>query len=431
LKFEQFFEMPHFALTSRLTDARRSNSGVSGTKRRAICFSALGTIPKETDEEMESVQSAERIRVLFRVMRLLLVLVVLVTWNTSPGLAQPARSIHWNACLRQQQKWYSSPEAVRIADNVLLYQFPSGGWPKNIDMAEKLDETGKQQLKAINHLDSSTIDNSATYTQLRYLARVYQKTKLTRFKDSFIRGFDYLILAQYRNGGWPQFFPLREGYYSRITFNDDAMIGVMNLLRDIGKEKSDFSFVDAARREQAVKAVRKGIDCILKCQIKEKGALTAWCAQHDEHDFTPAKARTYELPSLSGEECVGIVKFLMSIANPTDEIKTSVQSAVSWFNKVKIYGIKMAEVSDSRGPEGRDRIIVKDPSAPPLWARFYEIGTNKPFFCSRDGIKRFDLSDISYERRNHYSWLGYWPQKLLEKEYPQWAGKHSLKNVLE
>jgi PelA/Pel-15E family pectate lyase len=354
---------------------------------------------------------------------------LLIVVSTSP--AQSARRIHWWACLVQKEQWYASPEAVRIADNVLLYQFPSGGWPKNIDMAKELNEAEKQQLKAINHLDSSTIDNSATYTQLRYFAKVYQRTKLDRFKDSFIKGFDYFILAQYANGGWPQFFPLREGYYSHITFNDDAMIGVMNLLRDIKKERGEFSFIDSERREKAGRAVTKGVECILKCQIKVNGVLTGWCAQHDERDFTPAKARTYELPSLSGEECVGIVEFLMGIDNPMDEVKVSIQSAVSWFDKVKIKGIKVIAVGDARGPEGRNRIVVKDPAAPPMWARFYEIGSNKPFFCSRDGIKRDNLSDISYERRNHYSWLGYWPQKLLEKEYPEWARKHSLNNVLK
>jgi PelA/Pel-15E family pectate lyase len=345
--------------------------------------------------------------------------------------AQTVNTFRWDACLRQPEQWYSSNEATRIADNLLFYQFPSGGWPKNIDMAEVLNEAGKQQLRAINHLDSSTIDNDATYTQLRFLARVYNATRLARFKESFIKGFDYVLRAQYANGGWPQFYPLREGYYSHITFNDNAMTGVMNFLRDVGQEKADFRFLDVERRDKAGKAVAKGVECILKCQIKVNGVLTAWCAQHDEHDFTPAKARTYELPSLSGEECVGIVELLMGIDIPTDEIETAIQSAVSWFNKVKIHGIRVIEVSDSLGPEGRNRIVVKDPSAPPMWARFYEIGSNKPFFCSRDGIKHANLSDISYERRNHYSWLGYWPQKLLEKDYPEWAKKHSLKNVLE
>ena len=346
----------------------------------------------------------------------------------SSGLAQKAKTVHWWASLSQQEQWYGSPEAIRIADNLLLYQFPSGGWPKNIDMAEVLDEVSRKQLKAINHLDSSTIDNSATYTQLRYLAKVYRETKLGQFKTSFIRGFDYLLRAQYENGGWPQFYPLRQGYYSHITFNDDAMIGAMKLLRDASRGGADFAFLDEERKAKAATAVEKGIRCILKCQIRVNGDLTAWCAQHDEKDFSPAKARTYELPSLSGEETIGIIEFLMQIERPGPEIIASVQAAVAWLSSVKIQGIRLDETP---GSEGRDRIVKKDPAAPPMWARFYELGTNRPFFCSRDGIKRFDLSEISYERRNHYSWLGYWPQRLLKKTYPQWAKRHSVRSVVE
>ena len=29
---------------------------------------------------------------------------------------------------------------------------------------------------------------------------------------------------------------------------------------------------------------------------------------------------------------------------------------------------------------------------PTLWARFYELETNRPFFCDRDGIKKYDIS---------------------------------------
>ncbi len=362
---------------------------------------------------------------------LIISIFALVLILVSTSLARDTKRVRWWAILAQQSQWYGTPDAIRIADNLLLYQFPSGGWPKNIDMAEELDDSAKQHLKAINHLDSSTIDNDATYTQLRYLARVFNATKLVRFKESFIRGFDYVLRAQYANGGWPQFYPLREGYYSHITFNDNAMIGVMNLLRDAYQQKADFRLLDDERREKAGKAVAKGIECILKCQIMAYGVLTVWCAQHDERDLTPAKARTYELPSLSGEESVDIIEFLMGIDKPNDEIVASVQGAVRWFKDAKIRGIKVIEVPDTLGPEGRNRVVVKDPSAQPMWGRFYEIGTNKPFFCSRDGIKRYQLSEISFERRNHYSWLGYWPQRLIEKEYPDWAKKHALKNVLE
>ena len=38
-----------------------------------------------------------------------------------------------------------------------------------------------------------------------------------------------------------------------------------------------------------------------------------------------------------------------------------------------------------------DKRMVMDPNAEPTWARFYEIDTNRPFFCNRDGIKVRDL----------------------------------------
>jgi PelA/Pel-15E family pectate lyase len=220
------------------------------------------------------------------------------------------------------------------------------------------------------------------------------------------------------------------GTNGTATFSN-TVVGVMDLLRDIETGKTDFNFVDPDRRGKAGKAVAKGTECILKCQIRVNGNLTAWCAQHDEHDFTPAKARTYELPSLSGEENVGIIRFLMNIEHPSVKIIQSIEAAVKWFDGVKIRGIREEVVTDTLGPEGKNRILVQDPNAPPMWARFYEIGANRHFFCSRDGIKRFNLSEISYERRNHYSWLGYWPQQLLSHEYPAWAGQHGLKNVLE
>ena len=68
--------------------------------------------------------------------------------------------------------------------------------------------------------------------------------------------------------------------------------------------------------------------------------------------------------------------------------------------------------------------MVKDPAAPPLWARFYEIGTNRPIFSDRDGVVKHELADIGYERRNGYAWLGSWPARMLDVEYPAWKKRH-------
>ncbi|MCX6627194.1 MAG: pectate lyase, partial [Candidatus Solibacter sp.] len=187
----------------------------------------------------------------------------------------------------------------------------------------------------------STIDNDATYTQMRYLARVYTATKRPPFQAAFRRGLDYLLKAQYPNGGWPQFYPLRDGYWSHITYNDDAMVGVLELLRDLVDHKPEFAFLGDADRARARQAISKGVECILKTQVVQQGKLTAWCAQHDERTLAPAKARAYELPSLSGGESAGIVKFLMGIEKPSPEVVRAIEGAVAWFRTNRIQGIRV------------------------------------------------------------------------------------------
>lgn len=337
---------------------------------------------------------------------------------------QTTQSELWADLLQHDRQWYTSPEAIRIAENILLYQRNSGGWPKNIDYTETLSAVQKRELTDYTDEPLATIDNGATYTQMRYLARIYAQTGDKRYCLAFLRGLDYLLKAQYENGGWPQYYPLRKGYYSHITYNDDAMIGVMRLLRDVAAGGSEYRFVDGNRCFMAQKAVAKGIECILKTQVVVNGELTAWCAQHDVMTLKPARGRAYELPSLSGKETVDIIWFLMEIENPPPEIIAAIEGAISWLQRVKINGIRQKRVTSPESPTGYDKIIVNDPAAPPIWARFYQIGTNRPFFSDRDGMMYFDLADISVERRVEYGWLGYWPQELLEKFYPRWQARY-------
>lgn len=337
--------------------------------------------------------------------------------------------ITWNNALRQKPEWYSGEEAVRIADNLLIYQRAIGGWPKNIDMAKPLSPAGKAEVIDQKEQNDSLIDNGATYTQMMYLARVYQATKQERCKDAFLLGLDYLLKMQYENGGWPQYYPRLTGYYKHITFNDDAMVNVMALLRDIAGKEATYSFVDETRRRKAERAVQKGIECILKCQIKVNHKLTAWCAQHDEVTFAPAPARTYEKISLSGYETVGLVRFLMEIENPSPAIVASIEAAVAWLAAVKLTGIKVVEQRDALLQNGRDRIVVQDANAAPSWARFYEIGTNRPIFCGRDGVIKYSLAEIEYERRNGYRWYVNNPADLLSRDYPAWQKRQSTKKT--
>jgi PelA/Pel-15E family pectate lyase len=203
---------------------------------------------------------------------------------------------------------------------VILYQHDNGGWSKNLDMAAMLTQKEREEIAKNKSNTDTTIDNGATVTQLRYLAKVITAKNIDAHKEAFNKGLDFLFAMQYQNGGYPQFFPLRKGYYSHITYNDNAMINVLQLMRDIAAKKADYAFVDEERRAKAQKAVEKGIEAILKTQIVVSGQKTVWAAQHDEVTFAPASARKFEPVSLSGKEGSDIVEFLISVENPSPQI---------------------------------------------------------------------------------------------------------------
>jgi PelA/Pel-15E family pectate lyase len=353
---------------------------------------------------------------------------VLLVFTLLATTAQAA-VVEWRKVSQQPAAWFATAEARAVADSVLLYQYPSGGWPKNIDMARPLNAGEKADLAERSH-DDATIDNGATHTQIRFLARMAGLTGGERYRAAVLLGLDYLLEAQYPNGGWPQFFPLRKGYYTHITFNDDAMIKVLEVLRDAAAAREEFSWVDEPRRARATDAVRRGVDCILRCQIVIDGVKTAWCAQHDEVTFAPAPARKYEHASLTGFESVGIVRFLMSLDRPTPEVIQAIAAAVAWLDHAKITGVRIENPPAPTLPHGHDRVVVADPAAPPIWARFYELRSMneaaRPIFSGRDGVIRFNLSEIEAERRGGYRWYIDEPLRLLEKDYPRWRAKHKI-----
>jgi PelA/Pel-15E family pectate lyase len=287
-------------------------------------------------------------------------------------------------------------------------------------MARPLEGAEREAVRLARTVNDATFDNGATTTQLRFLARVFAATGETRFRDAFLKGLDYLLGAQFPNGGWPQYYPLRPDYSRRITFNDNVMVNVLGVLADAGEGRAGMAFVDAARRARASRAFEKGIDLILKSQIRVNGVLTAWCAQIDEVTLEPRAARAYEHASISGSESVGIVRLLMSLPGPPARVAAAVEGAVAWFRDVRITGLEVVDRADPALPGGKDRVVVKNPAAPPLWARFYEIGTNRPIFSGRDGIIRYSLAEIELERRLGYSWLAPYAADLLERDYPRW-----------
>lgn len=315
-----------------------------------------------------------------------------------------------------------------VADNMLLYQRMIGGWPKHlnnvkIDYNKILSPGNKAALLDDKYRNDATIDNQATQKEIRYLLKAYQRTGNKAYYAAAENGVRYLLQMQHAGGGFPQFYPDTSLYRAQITYNDDAMINALNILYDVVNKAEGFGDFSEDLRQKSKVAVDKGLECIVKTQIKIGDKLTGWCAQHDRNTLQPVNARSFELASLSGQETVGIVKFLMKVKQPSPAIITAVQAAVQWLNNVKIEGYTVKVVDDATQPKGKDRVLVAEKGSV-IWARFYDLETGKPFFCGRDGIKQESLAAIEYERRNGYAWYGLWPAKLINEDYPAWKAKH-------
>lgn len=343
--------------------------------------------------------------------------------------------------LRNGPEWFASAEAARVADNLLLYQRENGGWPKGKDAHRTLSAQEAAAIGKQKRSIDTTLDNGATHTQIRFLARVYAANPQPRFREGVLRGIDWLLAAQYPNGGWPQCWPdfvhtnqpadrpgLKvsrrnpRGLTRFVTFNDGVMTSALRLLDAVARSRPEFAFVDEIRRRKAADAVARGVQCVLRCQVRVGDKLTVWGGQHDVETLEPRWGRTFEPVALTASESVGVVRFLMDIEKPSPQVVASVEAAVRWFESARIPGIRLLRQPAPASPRGFDLTVATDPDAAGLWARFYEIGTDRPLFGDHDDFVHHNLSDISVERRTGYAWYGSWPEDVI-RAYPAWRSK--------
>jgi len=326
-----------------------------------------------------------------------------------------------------EQHKYPATAITDIADNMLRYQKTNGGWPKNYDMQAVLTAEQKTALAASVGATNTTIDNGATHSHIAYLAQAFAVTRDARYSAAARRGIEYLLSAQYPNGGWPQFYPEKKGYARFITFNDGAMIGVMEVFHAIVRGDTAYAFVGEPLRAQVTKAFDSGVECILRCQITDRDTLTVWCQQHDNVTLLPQKARTFEPAAIANQESAEIVEFLMSIKRPSRRVVAAVRAAVQWFTAAQIRSLRVDVV---KAPAEKfqyhtattDKVVVEDAGAPPIWPRYSELETHRPLFSGRNWNTVYSMAEVERERRTGYAWYTYAPAKVLKK-FPKWEKK--------
>ncbi|HVZ28866.1 MAG TPA: pectate lyase [Asticcacaulis sp.] len=347
-----------------------------------------------------------------------------------PPKADPSQGGHMP--LNRDPAWYATPEARAIADTIVSFQTPAGGWSKNQNRASgprlrgqryandaETMEVGAGNFDAPNDrfwTFVGTLDNNATTREMRFLALVAAQATGKdgdAYRSSFIKGVRYLLTAQYPNGGWPQVYPLEGGFHDAVTFNDNAVAEAAMLLADVADAKSPYGFVPAELRAAARAANDHAVAVILAAQVVVDGRKTIWPQQVDALTLAPTTARNYEPKSLASSESSDILLFLMRQPNPSPEVKAAIRDGVAWLKAHEIFGVGWTSV-----PGGRR--WAAQPGAGPLWSRNYDLRTGQPIFGDIDKSIHDDVNELSMERRSGYSWYNDAAQKALTA-YETWS----------
>lgn len=340
----------------------------------------------------------------------------------------------YNMPLDRPAKWYGTAEARAIADAMVSFQTPAGGWSKNQDRriarlkGQRFSNDAETMEQNPANFDApadrfwtfvGTLDNDATWTEMRFLAKVAAQApgrEGDAWRASVIKGVHYLLNAQYPNGGWPQIWPLEGGFHDSITFNDNAVANAAMVLRDVANGTNDFGFVPVELEGRAAEATKRAVEVILRAQVRYGGKVMGWPQQVEPMRLVPTSARNYEPRSVASGETTDILIFLMGEKNPSPEVRAAIRDGVAWLEATRVYG-KSFEMTD------QGRKLINKPGAGPIWSRNYDIVTGQPIFGDKDQTIHDDVNGISIGRRNGYSWWIASPQHALDA-YAKWSVAH-------
>lgn len=307
----------------------------------------------------------------------------------------------------QPEAWYGSPNSVAIATHLIYMQRDNGGWPRGIGQGGDIfpENVGAMTAEQVMTVWSERANNDSyfgrgiTTNETRFLLRMYEATGIERFGESAFIGLDTILNKQYPSGGWP--YNVVGGTYHRgVSFNDDAITMIMHLLLDINN--GAFKVIDNDRLARIEVAYELGLQNILDLQIVSSAfedgipRRTGWSQLYYQDGIetietlqpgaipgvagSPAWSREFEPPSISGDESVGVIEFLMSIDDPSEEVIEAIHEAVYFFDYIEIKGHQWLYTPDEPG-YGQNLIV--DPDGRGLWPRFTDIETFDPLFYDR------------------------------------------------
>ena len=307
-------------------------------------------------------------------------------------------------------RWFAGDSARRIADAMLSFQAPNGGWSKHVDFSKHPRAAGESYFSESADWEwISTIDNGSTTEEIRFLAKIDSARREPRYEAAIGKGVEYLLEMQMPTGCMPQVYPLEGSYHDAATFNDNATTNALRVLRDASA--GQLSGVSDEQRVRAATALKAGLNCLLASQIRVNGKPVVWAQQHDPLSLGMVSARSYEPATLAPQETAAIVDYLMELSDPGERVVRSVYAATDWLAAHQLHGLRYEHY-----------VLTRDAKAPPLWGRMIELETNRVVMANRDGVRRYDWNELT-DRRSGYQWYTAAPAATLAR-FVVWSKIH-------
>ena len=325
-------------------------------------------------------------------------------WVQPPGT--PSMGMAFLRAYRATKDPRHLAAAAQAAAALARGQLESGGWDYLIDFDP---EAGRQAYRrtdkgyipekdAAGRQNTTTFDDDNTQSALRFLMAFVAATPdrgeapAGQSRAALDYGLAKMLAAQYPNGAWPQRWSGRphdadrhpvkpasiprnwprmyskEDYTGHYTLNDntqrDCILTMLAAWRQLGKA-------------EYLNAAKKGGDFLILAQLPAPQPV--WAQQYNP-GMEPAWARAFEPPAACAAESAGVIRSLVDLYLETDEEKylAPIPRAIEWYRRSQI--------------------------RPNIWARFYELSTNRRIYGDRDGRIHYRLGEISEERRKGYSW---------------------------